>query len=217
MTVWQPQFSMTGALLFMTMTLRTFLLTNLRTSNYQETNLYHDLVTGRAMSGIIHFVNQTPIIYFCKKQKTVETATYGCEFMEDCQAAQQIIDLRYTLRMMGIPLDGPSWMFGENASVITSSTIPHSTLNKCHNALSLNCVRECIASKMLYLLHCSGKLNLTDMLTKPLGWDSFWPLVQPLFYWKGKTIQDKPFSLIIQGIKAAPPIGSRGVKDQILN
>jgi hypothetical protein len=21
-----------------------------------------------------------------------------------------------------------------------------------------------------YLLHCSGKLNLTDMLTKPLGW-----------------------------------------------
>jgi hypothetical protein len=166
------------------------------------------------MSGIIHFVNQTPVISFCKKQKTVETATYGSEFMVARQAAQQIIDLRYTLRMMGIPLDGPSWMFGDNASVITSSTIPHSTLNKRHNALSYHCVRECISAKILYLLHVAGKLNLTDILTKPLGWVSFWPLVQPLFFWKGETIQDKPFSLVIQGIKADPIIGSRGVTDR---
>jgi hypothetical protein len=52
------------------------------------------------------------------------------------------------------------------------------------------------------------------MLTKPLGWVSFWPLVQPLFFWKGETIQDKPFFLIIQGIKADPLIGSRVVTDQ---
>jgi hypothetical protein len=131
------------------------------------------------------------------------------------QAAHQILDLRYTLCMMQIPLNSPSWMFGNNASLITSSTIPHSTLNKRHNALSYRCVRECIASKILYLLHCSGKLNLTDMLNKPLGWVSFWPLVQTLFFWKGETIQDKPFSLIIQGIKADPPIRSRVVTAQI--
>jgi len=150
-----------------------------------------------------------------KEAKDRRNGHYGSEFMVARQAAQQIIDRRYTLHMMGIPLDGPSWMFGDNASVITSSTIPHSTLNKRHNALSYHCVRECIASKILYLLHCSGKLNLTDMLTKPLGWASFWPLVQPLFFWKGETIQDKPFSLIIQSIKADPLIGSRGVTDQI--
>jgi hypothetical protein len=165
----------------------------MRTTTYQDANLYHDLVTGRAMSGIIHFFNQTPIISFCKKQKTVETVTNGSEFMVALQAAQQIIDLRCTLHMMVIPLYGPSWMFVHNASVITSSTIPQSTLNKRHNALSYHCVRECIASKILYLLHCSGKINLTDMLTKPLGWVRFWPLVQPLFFWKLETIQDKPF------------------------
>ena len=32
-----------------------------RTSTYQDANLHHDLVTGRAMSGIIYLVNQTPI------------------------------------------------------------------------------------------------------------------------------------------------------------
>jgi hypothetical protein len=49
----------------------------MRTSTYQDTNLHHDLVTGRAMSGIIHLVNQMAIASYCKKQKTVETATYG--------------------------------------------------------------------------------------------------------------------------------------------
>jgi hypothetical protein len=36
----------------------------MRTTTYQDANLYHDLVTGRAMSGIIHFVNQTPVLSF---------------------------------------------------------------------------------------------------------------------------------------------------------
>jgi hypothetical protein len=50
-------------------------------TTYQDANIYHDLVTGRAMSGVIHFVNQTPVMSFCKKQKTVEMATYRSEFM----------------------------------------------------------------------------------------------------------------------------------------
>jgi hypothetical protein len=95
-----------------------------RTLTYQDSNLYHDLVTGRAMSGIIHLVKQTPIASNCKKQKTVGTVTYGSEFMVARHACEQIIDLRYSLCMMGIPIDGPAWAFGDNASVITSSTIP---------------------------------------------------------------------------------------------
>ena len=176
----------------------------MRTTTYQDANLYHDLVTGRAMSGILHFVNQTPIASFCKKQKTVETATYGSEFMVARHACEQIMDLRYTLRMMGIPIDGPAWAFGDNASVITSSTIPQSTLNKRHNALSYHRVRESIAAKILYLVHVDGKHNPSDALTKPLGYTQFWPLIQPIYFWKGETIIDKPFPRIIQEIKDDP-------------
>ena len=50
---------------------------------------------------------------------------------------------------MGFSVDGPAWVFGDNASVITSSTIPQSTLNKRHNALSYHRVRESIAAKTL--------------------------------------------------------------------
>ncbi|MGL4630091.1 MAG: Ty1/Copia family ribonuclease HI, partial [Leadbetterella sp.] len=174
----------------------------------------HDLVTGRAMSGIFHFVNKTPVISYCKKPKTVETATYGSEFMVARHACEQIMDLHYTLRMMGIPIDGPAWMFGDNASVITSSTIPQSTLNKRHNALSYHRVRECLAAKIIYLLHIDGKYNPSDVLTKPLGYTTFWPLIQPLFFWKGETILNKPYPIIIKQIKDDPSSALRGVTDE---
>jgi hypothetical protein len=76
------------------------------------------------------------------------------------------MDLRYTLRMMGIPIDGPAWLFGDNQSVIISSTIPHSNLNKRHNALSYHRVREAIAAEIMYFLHMDGKYNPSDILTK---------------------------------------------------
>jgi hypothetical protein len=85
--------------------------------------------------------------------------------------------------MMWIPTDGPAWAFGDNASVVTSSTIPQSTLNKQHNALSYHRVCESIAAKILYLVHVEGKYNPSDILTKALGWvNLFWPLVHPLLF-----------------------------------
>ncbi|MGH3056517.1 MAG: reverse transcriptase domain-containing protein, partial [Gaiellaceae bacterium] len=52
-----------------------------RTSSYVDANLQHDLITGRSASGVLHFVNKTPIDWYCKRQNTVETATYGTEFV----------------------------------------------------------------------------------------------------------------------------------------
>ena len=109
------------------------------TTTFEDANLMHDLTTVRSCTGILHLVNQTPVECFSKRQKTVktvETAAYGSEFVAAHIATEQIMDLRYTLRMMGVPLDGKSYMFGDNQSVITSGTIPHSSLNKRHNALA---------------------------------------------------------------------------------
>jgi hypothetical protein len=71
---------------------------------FHDANLYHDIITGRSVTGIIHFLNRTPIDWFSKKQNTVETSTYGSEYVASRIAAEQIIDLRNTLRFMGIPI-----------------------------------------------------------------------------------------------------------------
>ena len=42
-------------------------------------NLNHCLVTGRSLTGCLHFVNQTPMDSYSKRQATVDTTTYGSE------------------------------------------------------------------------------------------------------------------------------------------
>ena len=97
---------------------------SVRLSTYVDANLLHCRATGRAASGILHLINDTPIDWFSKLQGTVEAATYGSEFMAARLATQQIIDLRITLRYMGVPIGGSAWLFGDNESVIKSSIIP---------------------------------------------------------------------------------------------
>jgi hypothetical protein len=65
---------------------------------------------------------------------------------KDCD---QILDLRTTLRYLGVPVNTKSYMFGDNQAVVTNSAIPHSSLNKRYNALSYHRVREMIAAKIL--------------------------------------------------------------------
>ena len=38
---------------------------------FVDANLYHDLITGRSVTGILHLINQTPIDWFTKRQATV--------------------------------------------------------------------------------------------------------------------------------------------------
>lgn len=59
----------------------------------RTTNPMHNLVNGRSCTGIIHFLNQTPIDWHAKRQAQVETATHGSEFVAARIAVEQIIDL----------------------------------------------------------------------------------------------------------------------------
>ena len=75
----------------------------------------------------------------------METATYGSEFV----ASETVIDVRHTLRYLGVHIKTKSYLFGDNRSVLTSSTLPHSTLGKRHNILAYHQVREAIAAEIL--------------------------------------------------------------------
>jgi hypothetical protein len=157
---------------------------------YEDANLYHDMITGRAVTGILHLLNGTPVDWFSKRQDTVETATYGSEFVAARIATEQIIDLRTTLRYLGVPVQGRAYMFGDNQSVITSSTLPHSRLSKRHNALSYHRVREAIVAGILGFFHIKGEDNPADILSKHCGHPQMWPHTKPLLFWMGSPHGD---------------------------
>ena len=105
------------------------------TTTTLDANLLHCMATGASLTACLRFCNQTPTEWYSKKQATVETATYGSEFVAAKTATEQIMDLRYTLRYLGVPIKSKSYIFGDNRSVVTSATLPHSTLSKRHNIL----------------------------------------------------------------------------------
>ena len=107
-------------------------------TTYVDANLYHDLLTGRSVSGILHLMNQTPFEYYTKKQNSVATATYGSEFMAARIACNQIVENRMMFRYLGVPLAEKVYLFGNNKSVVDSSIIPHGKLHKRHTALSFH-------------------------------------------------------------------------------
>jgi hypothetical protein len=96
----------------------------------QDANLYHDNFTGHSVTGILHFMNKMPIDWYSKKQATIETATYGSEFISAQTCIDQIVDLRLTLRYLGVLIRDVSYMFGNNNTVIDSLTQPHARLHK---------------------------------------------------------------------------------------
>jgi hypothetical protein len=73
-------------------------------SHYFNANLYHDMVTGRSVTAILHFLNQTPMDWYLKKQATVETASFGPEFITARTTINQIVDLQMTLCYLSIPI-----------------------------------------------------------------------------------------------------------------
>jgi hypothetical protein len=81
----------------------------------------HGIAMGRLVTGILHLVNKLPIEWYFKKQATVETATYGSEFVAARVCVEQIMDLSNTLRFLGVPVREKSYMFRDNKSVVDSS------------------------------------------------------------------------------------------------
>ena len=154
------------------------------TTTTMDANSNYCLATGKSLTGCLHFVNKTPVDWYSKKQATVETATYGSEFVAAKTATVQIMDIRQTLRYLGAPIATKSFLFGDNRSVVTSVNLPHSKLTKRHNILAFHRVREAIAAKLMAFYWIESAYNLSDM-----HWDhpTVYPMILKLLITRGNT------------------------------
>ena len=141
-----------------------------------------DQATRRSVSGMIAFLNSTPIAWMSKRQNTCETSTYGSEMVAARIATEKIMELRWNLRALGVPIDGPVMMYGDNQSVILSSTMPSSVLKKKHLACCYYRIREAIAAQILRFEYIKSSRNYADVLTKPLAKHEFHTLVKPILF-----------------------------------
>jgi len=125
-----------------------------------------DRRTRRSRTGFLIFCNMALIDWVSKKQATIETSVFGAEFVAMKHGIEKLRGLRYKLRMMGIPLTGPSYIFADNKSQVTNATIPESTLKKKCNSICYHAVRESVAMGESLITHIRSEENLSDLMTK---------------------------------------------------
>ena len=93
----------------------------------------------------------------------------------------QIIDLCYTLHMMGVPLDYHSYAFRDNHFIIQQSNIPKSKLMKHWNTL----VFHSVTLEFLQLYHIPRNENPTNILMKFQRYQEAIQYQCPLLFWHG--------------------------------
>ena len=66
----------------------------------------------------------TPVLWFSKKQNTMETSTFGSEFIALKIATELLEGAKYKLHMFGVLLISPSRIFCDNKSVVINGNHP---------------------------------------------------------------------------------------------
>jgi hypothetical protein len=155
---------------------------NINMTVYADSNHGNCLTTRRSTTGILLVLGRTPIFTYSKRQNTIETSTYGAEFVAGRIAIEKILEYRYKCRMMGIRMDEPAVLLIDNNSVVINSTLPCSTLKKKHNAIAYHKVREAVAAGFVRIAHICSKQNRADILTKPLGPQDYFRLLKDIMF-----------------------------------
>ena len=133
---------------------------------YVDANHAGNLANRRSHTGILVYVNNAPIMWFSKRQNTVESSSFGSEFVALRIAVDMIENVRFKLRCFGVQVDGPAEIVCDNKSVVTNSSVPSSILSKRHNAICYHRVREAQSCNMVSVMWIKGEDNFADLFSK---------------------------------------------------
>jgi len=101
-----------------------------------------NMANRRSHTRSIMYINSSLVVWYSKRQNTVECLSFRSEYTILRIATDIIEALRYKLRKFESIIDGVCNVFCDNKSVVTNSSVPSSVLNKRHNALCYHKVRE---------------------------------------------------------------------------
>ena len=151
----------------------------IQTSVWFDANNAHDKNTRKSISGINTYVGKTLVKSKSKRQGSIASSTYTAELHAGRTASEEAMDLRYLLRSLGIPMIGPTLLFGDNQGSIVSVTDPKSQLNKRNVGISYHTSRECEAAGITIRYHVGTKSNISDGQTKGLPGPDHYRLYKP--------------------------------------
>ena len=125
-----------------------------------------DETTRRSRTGYFIYMNSALVNWLSKKQATIETSVFGAEFVAMNQGIESMCGLCYKLRMMVVRISGPTYVYGDNMSVIHNTQRPELTLRKKSNSICYHAMRESVAMGESLTGHIPTAKNCAYLATK---------------------------------------------------
>jgi hypothetical protein len=139
---------------------------SIQTMCFVDSDHAGNLVARRSHTGVVILINRAPIVWYTKKQGSIETSSFGSKFLAMKAGIELVVGLRYKLRMMGIPLDGSTRVLADNVSAVNNTSCPESQLKKKSNSIAYHFCHEVVVSKAVFVTYKPTATNIADMLTK---------------------------------------------------
>ena len=132
--------------------------------------------------GYIVFINCAPILWYSKRQNTVETSTLGSEFLAMKTVSEAIVALRAKLHWFGVPINEPADAYADNETMVLYTRDFDTTPNKKHNAIAYHSCRQAVAAEVIRTSKVHKDFNIADPYLNVLHGPKRIGLFQPWTY-----------------------------------
>jgi hypothetical protein len=106
-----------------------------------------------------------PSVWFSKHQPTMESSVFGAKFVATKNAIETCRGHRYKLRMMGVPLSGPMYLYWDSMYDVHNNQRPEYVLKKKSNSICYHVVREPAEMGESIIGHLPSVENPSDICT----------------------------------------------------
>jgi hypothetical protein len=127
--------------------------------------------TRSSRTVFVIYLNMAPVVWFSKRQPTVESSVLGAEFVAVKNGIDTCRGLRYKLRMMVVTLSGPTFVYWDNMSVVHNTQRPEYVLKKKSNSIFYHEVRESDYMGESIIGHVPSVEHPADICTKVVPGD----------------------------------------------
>ena len=138
----------------------------------------HDLAekfsTRCSQTGVLIFINKSPIHWYRKRQATVEASTFGEEFCAMKAGVDMVESLCYKLQMFGLPVDGSANVLCDKEDFYKNTITPESILKNNNHYIAYDRFREEVAANTIRVSNQVTENNISDLFTKIIAASRRW-------------------------------------------
>ena len=136
---------------------------------YSDSDFAGDADTRRSVSGFVIYLNECPVSWQSRGQKSVSLSSTEAEYVAISEVATEILFVAGVLKFLEVEVKKPIEVFVDNIGAIYLSKSAATGSRTKHVDTRYHFVREYIEKGELQIVFVQSKNNVADIMTKNLG------------------------------------------------